>query len=261
MLHRSSIVTLTSDFGSRGSYVGAMRGAVLSRNPAARLIDITHQVGPQNVAEGARALAEACPCFPPGTVHLAVVDPGVGTARAGLAIESGGHILVGPDNGLLIEAAALLGDFRAHRIDNAAYRARKVSATFHGRDIFAPVAGALSAGEPVESVGPFVSSVVGPPALPRPRETEYGLIGQVVFVDGFGNLITNMSEQEVAADAHVSIAGHTLPGLVRTYGEAAGASLVALIGSSGMLEVAVPGGSAAAVLGVGPGEPVEVAAP
>ncbi|MFT7623851.1 MAG: S-adenosylmethionine hydrolase [Myxococcota bacterium] len=264
--YRTGIVTLTTDFGLSGSYVGAMRGAVLARNPQAVLVDITHQVGPQNLREGSRILVEAATRFPPGTVHVAVVDPGVGTDRAGLVIEAGGHFFVGPDNGLMVAAAETLGGVRAHRIENPDVMASQVSATFHGRDIFAPVAGSLSAGLDVGAVGTLFGLIKGawiegPVVDPAAEVGPGGVRGQVLSIDHFGNVVSNIQGSTCVQDGcTVHLAGRTMP-FVRTYGDAAGAELVALVGSSGFVEAAVPNGSAAAVLGVGPGAPFEVRTP
>lgn len=247
---------MTSDFGTTGSYVGAMRGAALSADPDARLVDITHNIPPQDVGYAARVLYEAAPIYPPGTVHLVVVDPGVGTDRAAIVVHAGGHLFVGPDNGVLVPAARSLGAVSAWSITDAALMRHPVSATFHGRDVFAPVAGALSSrrvaphavGDPIDPERP-----PNPPAPDRDGDT---ILGQVIYVDHFGNLITNIPASWLDDFPAVLAGGFTMPH-VRTYGDHE-ADLVSLVGSSGWLEIASPGGSAASKTGLCAGSKVVV---
>lgn len=261
---RSGIITLTSDFGVVGSYVGAMRGVVLSRFAGARLVDITHAIAAQDISEGSRVLTAACPWFPAGTVHVAVVDPGVGTARAGVVVAAGDHVLVGPDNGLLVPLAMALGggEHRAYRIENSAWMLHPVSGTFHGRDVFAPTAAALAAGAVASDAGSPLTTLVELADPPRPEVGDRHIRGAVVHVDGFGNIITNIPRELLpdSAALNVTVDAHTVDGgFVRVYGDApAGAGVVALVGSEGLLEVATPGGSAALTLGRGVGSVVEV---
>ena len=183
------IVTFTTDFGVGDGYAGAMKGVVLSLAPAAQLVDITHGVPPMDVAAGAVALAQAAPLFPPGTIHIAVVDPGVGGTRADMLVESGGSLFVGPDNGVLSLAAR--APRRVYRIESSLFRREPVSPTFHGRDVFAPTAGRLAAGAAAADAGPSIDAMVelGSPPLHK----QGGVVeGQVIHVDSFGNLITSL---------------------------------------------------------------------
>jgi S-adenosylmethionine hydrolase len=251
-------VTLTTDFGFRDGYAGAMKGVVLSLAPAATLVDITHGVPPHDVAAGAVALAQAAPLFPAGTIHVAVVDPGVGGARADLLVEAGEHFFVGPDNGVLSLAAR--AGRRIYRIEAPAFRREPVSPTFHGRDVFAPTAGRLAAGARATEAGPAVDAMVelAPPVVSR-RGAE--IEGHVIHVDAFGNLITSLGAEHVPADASIEVEGaggvyH--PVLGRTFSDVATGALVAYLGSGGQLEIARRNGSAAAHVGAERGSIVRV---
>lgn len=239
-----SIITLLSDFGSL--YPAQMKGAILSRARDAVLVDIAHDVPPQDVRAGAFALMVAARHFPAGTVHLAVVDPGVGTGRLGIVVESGGHTFVGPDNGLLIPAARSLGVPEAWMIDQVFFEG--ASPTFHGRDVFAPAAAALASGAAPSSFGPRIS----------PKELQMGsaeisedwMEAEVVYVDGFGNVIINATE--IPWDV-VILAGRRLM-RARTYAEAGPDEPLITIGSHGFAEIAVRGGSAEGLFGLAPGD-------
>ena len=252
------IVTLTTDFGFRDGYAGAMKGVVLSLAPAATVVDISHGVPPQDVVAGAVALAQAAPLFPPGTIHVAVVDPEVGGARAGLLVECGGSFFVGPDNGVLSLAAR--GSRRIHRIEAAAFRREPVSPTFHGRDVFAPTAGRLAAGATPDEAGPRVevmTDLAAPVVARRAGRVE----GRVIHVDGFGNLITSLGAEHVPSDASIEVEGtggvyH--PVLARTFSDVAAGALVAYVGSGGQLEIARRNGSAAKHVGAERGSIVRV---
>jgi S-adenosylmethionine hydrolase len=251
------LVTLATDFGNGSSYVAAMKGALLSVNPAARLLDLTHDLPPQNLVATAYFLADALPWFPAGTVHVVVVDPGVGTERLLLCVEWNGQIALVPDNGCWTSLIAEGKRPTVYRLSEPRYWRQEVSATFHGRDILAPVAGHLTMGVAPADLGPHVTDWQRLD-LPRPTETPDGVRGEVVIVDRFGNLITNLPAPAVPPGATVASVGVPAVKLVRTYGEAEPGTLVALIGSSGRLEIAVVNGSAAAQLGVGLGTPIEV---
>jgi S-adenosylmethionine hydrolase len=253
-------VTLTTDFGDGSSYVAAMKGAVLGVNPAAHIVDLTHRLPPQDLVATGYFLSHTLHWFPAGTIHIVVVDPGVGTDRAALCVGWNGQYILVPDNGCwtaVLRTAAPPPS--VIRLENPKYRRPKVSATFHGRDVFGPAAGHLSLRVPSSELGPPATDWVSL-ALPEPTKTADGVTGQVVFVDAFGNLITNIRAIVVPAGAAVSISGQTVPRRVRTYGDAEPGAVVALIGSSGELEIAVVNGSAAARLGFGVGTPVVVAA-
>jgi S-adenosylmethionine hydrolase len=251
------LVTLTTDFGNGSSYVAAMKGALLAVNPDARLLDLTHDLPPQDLVATAYFLADALPYFPPGTIHVVVVDPGVGTDRYLLCVEWRGQHLLVPDNGCWTSLIADEERRVVHRLVERRYWQPDVSPTFHGRDILAPVAGHLTLGVAPADLGPLVTNWQRL-ALPRPTETAECVRGEVVVVDRFGNLVSNVPVGAMTPGVRVAFAGRTSIPMVRTYGEAEPGTLVALIGSSGRLEVAVVNGSAAARLGVGVGTPIEV---
>ena len=252
-------MALLTDFGAADPYVGAMKGAILSVCPEATLVDITHEVSPHDVLAGALALAAACPTFPEGTVFVAVVDPGVGSSRRGLALLAGLHLFVGPDNGLFSFVLREHAESRVHGLENERLFRSPVSPVFHGRDVFGPVAGHLARGVPLVEVGPRV----GDPVLleaPEPRQIAPGeWEAAVLHVDRFGNLTTAVPGQVVlgARAVEVRVGAASIP-WVRTYADVDPGSLCALVGSSGRLEVAVREGSASARLGVGKGSPVRV---
>ena len=253
------VITLTTDFGTRDAYVAELKGAILGLAPAARLVDVSHEVAPHDVAAGALLLEAAAPHFPRGTVHLAVVDPGVGTARRGLVLAARAQLFVGPDNGLFTPFLDEGGDWEAFEIVAPEYRRPGASRTFHGRDVFAPAAAHLALGLAPARLGPPVRD---PMRLdwPEARADAGGLAGEVVHVDRFGNLVTSIRSAAVEAlgpGATIRIAGRALP-LVGTYGELARGRAGALVGSQERLEIAVREGSAAAALGARRGTPVRV---
>jgi len=247
------LVTLTTDFGTRDGYVAAMKGVILSVDPGIGVVDLGHDVPPQDVAAGARLLDHAARWFPPGTVHLAVVDPGVGSARDILVVRAGGFVFVAPDNGLLSAVLARWPDARALRVtDTRAFALPTVSATFHGRDLFAPLAARLA-------LGSLTPEAVGAPTEPRrlpaqgPRREGDRLVGHVVHVDRFGNCVTDLRRADVlaalgAGPLRVRVGGQALAGWARTYAEAEGRGPYAIWGSDDRLEISVTGGSAAEAL-------------
>jgi S-adenosylmethionine hydrolase len=246
----AALVTLTTDFGVRDSFVGTMKGVILSRCPGAQIVDICHEVPPQQVRTGALRLASAAPYFPTETVHVAVVDPGVGGDRRAVALEAAGQRFVGPDNGVLTLAAPSTAvGWRAVQITNPSHMLARVSQTFHGRDVFAPAAAHLAAGGALEDLGPPLASVIAL-RLPVPAQQGHRLTGIVLDVDRFGNLITNVRAEQLAHGdvERVCVGGAAIPGLSRRYDPSH--ELVALVDSDGWLEVAVPGGNASERLGV-----------
>ena len=257
------VLTLTTDFGTRDAYVAAMKGTILSRLPEARLVDISHEIAPQDVMEAAFVLRQAVPYFPAGSVHLVVVDPGVGTARRPVALRHGGHTYVGPDNGLF---SLVLGDDRPEALvvldRPARWREQVPSETFHGRDVFAPVAAHLAAGYPLEEVGSPAE------ALERlhwalPISDAQGIRGWVVHVDHFGNCITNIArplfEEHRRARPLKCFAGNAILDAIHpTYGTAETGEPLLLFGSSGFLEIAVNTGNASRLLDIRKGTPVNV---
>jgi S-adenosylmethionine hydrolase len=255
---RPGILTLTTDFGSDGPYVAALKGVVLFLAPGTQLVDVSHTISPQNILEGAFVLSGLVETFPPGTVHLAVIDPGVGTARRLIAAKVAEQWFVLPDNGLI--SGVLLGRnaTEVHEIVNPAIRRREVSATFHGRDILAPAAAFLLEGGSSAELGPSISHLVRLGNFDLSEEG-HGLLAEVIFRDAFGNLVTNVSRDYLDGVAwEVEIAGQTINRLSRTYGEHSPGSLVALIGSNGWLEIAVVNGDAARHLSAGVGATVRV---
>jgi S-adenosylmethionine hydrolase len=255
----NGIITLLTDFGYRDPFVGVMKGVILTRFPQAVIVDLTHCIDAQDIAQGSFWLEKSFGWFPPGTVHVAVVDPAVGTSRAAVVVEAGGHCFVGPDNGLLAPAADTAGEATVREIDMARLGIPKPGDTFHGRDVFAPVSSLLaSGGTDPESVGPPRSGLIDSP-LPRVQRTLTGVLGSVVAIDHFGNLITNLDENllKTGRTVDVCIMGKSLP-LRRTFAEAERGEWLALVGSFGTVELAVREGHAASVLGVRPGTPVEL---
>jgi S-adenosylmethionine hydrolase len=258
----ANLVTLTTDFGTGSSYVAAMKGALLAVSPQAYLVDLSHSIAPQDVRQAAYFLQSTVPYFPAGTLHVVVVDPGVGTDRAILYVEVGGQRLLVPDNGCWISLCRPdTAPELVVRVTAARYWRSEVSATFHGRDIFAPVAGHLSLGLEPRSLGQPVSSWVRLD-LPAPRTSAAGVIGEVIIADPFGNLVTNIPGAALTRwgdrPVQVALGGRPVTRRVRTYGEAAPGELVVLISSMGTVEVAVSHGSAAARLGAGVGTTAEV---
>jgi hypothetical protein len=255
----SGIITLLTDFGTRDPFVGVMKGVILGRCPAARIVDLSHEVPPQQVPEGAFWLAKVFVWFPSATLHLVVVDPGVGTRRAALVAQACGHLFVAPDNGILAPALARDPHSRAHRIDPELLGLSVPSRTFHGRDVFAPVAAEILAGRlEWDAVGPPQTELVPLPTVPARRQGAE-VRGTVVTVDHFGNLITNIEAEDLADidDAVVSLETASCP-LRGTYGEVSSGELVALVGSFGTLEVALRDGNAERITGLTRGARVVV---
>jgi S-adenosylmethionine hydrolase len=259
---RPAIITLLTDFGRRDAYVGIMKGVILSLNPMARLVDLSHEVPPQDIVAGALVLQSAWRYFPPGTIHVAVVDPGVGSERRALAATGGGQFLVGPDNGLLSLVFKEHTDRIAVKLENPAYFLPEVSATFHGRDIFAPVAAHLSLGVPLTSLGPALPDPVRLD-VPDPVWGEGEVVGEIIAGDHFGNLISNIPFDLLHSRlrgrwASLRVKGQLIEQFATTYSEVSPGTLLALGGSHGYLEIACRLGSAAQVLGAAPGDRVQV---
>jgi S-adenosylmethionine hydrolase len=256
------VVTLTTDFGVRDPFVGLMKVQIHARCPAAHVVDFTHDLPAFQPAAAAFWLERARRWCPPGTVHVVVVDPGVGTARRLLAAEAGGQRFVGPDNGVLGEVLAT-GAVRVHAIDAerlARFGLGAPSATFHGRDVLAPVAAELAAGRvSLAELGDEVADWV-PSAIPKPRRGDDGLHGEVLLLDRYGNAFTNLPGEAATVGATVEVVGRRLP-VVRTYGDATPGDAVALANSFGVVEIAVARGDAGAAFGLSPGVPVRLATP
>ncbi len=277
-MNTSPTITLLTDFGLQDAYVGVMKGVLLSLCPRAHLVDLTHAVAPQNVRQAAYTLWSATRYFPPHTIFLVVVDPGVGTSRAPIAVETSHGYFVAPDNGVLSYALRESEVRRVVRLDNAAYHLQPTSRTFHGRDIFSPAAGYLAAGVPIAELGTAQDDwqQLAPPIL----HAEGALLrGEVLHMDHFGNVITSIGRLDWL-DGHtlhltpafgvstatpldfsaqrctVTLGGRALHGVQPTYGAVAVGTLTALVGSSGMLEIGVNQGNAAQTLGVTLGDEV-----
>jgi S-adenosyl-L-methionine hydrolase (adenosine-forming) len=259
-----AFITLLSDFGVQDEYAACLKGVILGLNPQAVLVDLTHAVPPQNIRAGAFVLAAAAAYFPPGTIHLAVVDPGVGTSRRGLAAFGRGQFWVGPDNGLFHLIFAGRREFKIVSLENPDYFLPQVSPTFHGRDLFAPVAAHLSLGVELGLLGPPVTDPVRL-SWPEPSVSAALIRGEIIHVDRFGNLVTNIAAgvwhawlKGAEPKFRLQVGRRTLARLGRTYGEASPGELLALVGSHGYLEIALAGGSAADRLRVGTGLSVAV---
>jgi S-adenosylmethionine hydrolase len=247
------LVTLTTDFGTRDWFVGAMKGAILGIEPRARVVDVTHEVAAGDIRGGAFALAAGCRFFAKGTVHVAVVDPGVGSLRRAIAIQTADYFFVGPDNGVLSWAVNREKVEAIHSLEDEAFFLQPVSRTFHGRDIFAPVAAHLSRGVRIQKFGPALKDFARLD-WPEPRMRRGQLEGEVVYIDRFGNVITNLEERLLRGyhGGWCEIYGRrrrVCP--LRTFYQAVTPkTAVALVGASGFLEIAINGGSAKEVLGV-----------
>ena len=253
------ILTLTTDFGIGGPYVAALKGVLLDLAPETQLVDVTHTISPQNILEGGFVLAGIVDVFPKGTVHLAVVDPGVGTDRRLIAVSVSGQWFVLPDNGLITGVTRARTPDGIWEISNPALRREFVSATFHGRDILAPAAAHLLRGGAPEELGPARTKFITLRNF-EPTPDDQGFVGEVIFRDTFGNLITNVNADRLAdlpPDCWViEIAGERIEGILHTYGERPTGTLMALVGSSGWVEVAVVNGDAARQLTAGAGTTV-----
>ncbi len=263
MADSARIVTLLTDFGLSDHFVAAMKGVMLSLNPNLNFVDIAHQIPPHDVHSGAFVLGQAYSCFPAGTIHLAVVDPGVGASRKALAASAGGQFFVAPDNGILSYVQKAEENFTAYEITANHYYRKPVSATFHGRDVFAPIAGWISREIPLKQLGPALPNpvVLQMPAMEKVRE---GLFrGAVLAIDHFGNVVTNLAPSELfAADSAPPQSLKILAGqkeiaaFHRTYAEGRPGELFVVPGSTGLLEIATREGSAASLLNLKPGAPI-----
>lgn len=257
------IITLLTDFGLNDGYPGVMKGVIYNIAPDARIVDLSHLVPPQNVREAGLMLKRSIPFFPEGTVHVAVVDPGVGTARRPIAARAGSQFFICPDNGLLtqvLDEAKKNGDtVEIVHLDRPEYWLKEISNVFHGRDIFSPAAAHLANGVRLGDLGSPLTDPVRLP-LPQPERVGDGWRGEVVAVDHFGNLSTNYLPEHLLgfSTPFIHVGGRVITGLVRTFGDRAPGELVALIDSDGSLAIAVSQGNAARLLGIGTGAPVEI---
>jgi len=258
----SRIVTLLTDFGSRDHYVAAVKGVLLSINPNLLLVDITHDLGHYSIREGAFVLASSFKYFPKHSIHLAVVDPGVGGTRSGLAAATDSYLFVGPDNGLFDWVFAVEPALQIVALENVEYRLPIASTTFHGRDIFAPAAAHLSLGLPIEKLGPPLDYQMQLPARLILQEQKE-LKGEIIYADRFGNLISNIEvlhseSQNRLENLKVYLGSKQLLTGPTTYEQAPPLSPFVLIGSSNLLEVSVREGNAQEITGCGVGTPLLV---
>lgn len=260
------LITLTTDFGTGSPYVAQIKGVVLSLSREANfeveLLDITHAIGPQNIREGAVVLLDTTPRFPPGTINVAVVDPGVGTSRRLIYAEIGTQRYLAPDNGLLSLLVRRLMPRCVIALEEPQFWLPQPSRTFHGRDILAPVAAHLAAGLDPSRLGSPLAQLEMLDCA-QPRKEKCRVVGEVLYVDSFGNLITNIGPDEIAgliepSRLTIECGGREVAGIVPTYGAALAGELIALFDSQGRLEIALVNGNAAASLGVRPGERVTV---
>ena len=255
------IVTLTTDFSVSDWFVGSIKGVILGINPQINIVDITHDLPSGDIYKGAFSLLAAYRCFPRNTVHLAVVDPGVGSQRAAIAVRTSDYFFVGPDNGVLSLALAQESVVEIRRLDNDQMFRKPVSATFHGRDIFAPVAARLTQGIIIDSLGAPLKEFMRLP-WPKPKYDKGVVAGEVVYLDHFGNAITSIDLKTLAAlgprALKVSARDQELCEVKRFYQEVPQGQPVAVLGSSGLLEIAINGGSAAQVLSLKVGDSVSV---
>jgi len=244
----SGVITLATDFGLRDPYVAMMKGVILSVHPGARLIDVTHLIDPGAVAQAAYLVRDTFPFFPAGTVHVVVVDPGVGSERRPIAVAAAGHVFVGPDNGLFWPIIEAHTGARVIHMTEARYFRSPVSKTFHGRDLFAPAAAHLSLGVGLERVGATITDPIRM-ALHEARRKGGSLVGQIVRIDHFGNLITNIHRSELerflmTAPPVIEVGRKTIEGLRQAYTDVGQGELLALMDSSGYLEIAINMGRA-----------------
>jgi S-adenosylmethionine hydrolase len=259
------IITLLTDFGLQDGYVGVMKGVIWGICPDAHIADITHTIAPQNIRQGALALALTSPHYPAGSVHVAVVDPGVGTARRPVAARIGAHFFVGPDNGLfspvLDEAERSGKSITVVQLDQPEYWLKDISHVFHGRDIFSPAAAHLACGVPLEKIGTPIHDPVRF-SLPEAVISPEGIKGQVMLLDNYGNMYTNIPLAALAEHdperMRILVAGQVIKGLLPSFGFGAPGQLVAVHGTYGTLTVAQVNGNAAALLSAGVDTPVEV---
>ena len=254
----SGVISITTDFGDAGGYVGIMKGVIFGVNPDAKIVDLSHSISPQNILEAQFVLEKSVKYFPEGTTHLAVIDPGVGTARREIVVKTESFVCVGPDNGIF---TPFLDGAEVYEIQEKQYCLQETSSTFHGRDIFASVAAHLSLGVAPSDMGPLVSDPVQ--LAPPPITVEANSItGEVIFVDHFGNLVTNIPADILNSWPHTIIETHVggkvLGGIVKSYmaPHVSDGTIIALVGSTQHIEIASVNDSAARALGLATGAPV-----
>jgi len=257
------LITLLTDFSDNDGYPAIMKGVILGIAPDARIVDLSHAIPPQDIRLAALLLGRSAPYFPPGTAHLCVVDPGVGTDRRGIVARLGSRYFIGPDNGLMTllfrQALQEQADIEIFTLENPAYQLSPVSRTFHGRDIFAPAAAHLVNGKPLSAFGRLVND----PVLldfPLPEKTADGWQGEVISIDAFGNLACNLEKKHMAHPeaAQICIKDHVIKGLSRAFADRRPGEVCALLDSFGQLSICVVNGSASKFLDAAVGEPVRL---
>jgi len=257
-------ITLMTDFGTKNNYVSQMKAVISKITKEVQIIDITHDIAPHDIKEGAFNLLTATPYFPRGTIHIAVVDPGVGTERRGILITTSSQILIGPDNGLLVPAARYLDDFTVYEIQNKKYMLEYISNTFHGRDIFAPTAAHIINGVEFEEIGPMITDYVDL-NLGKPEINPKYATGNVIFIDTFGNIITNIDgvtiQEHLNFDTKIMVflgkEEHEIP-FVKSYNYVKKGEMLATIGSNNLLELCLNQGNAAKKLNIKPDESIKI---
>ena len=259
------LITLLTDFGTTDYFVAAMKGVILSLSPKARVVDITHEIPAQDIGAGAFVLMAVYSDFPVGTIHVSVVDPGVGSARRPIMVLAGGHYFVGPDNGIFSYVYEREADCRVFHLDRAEHFRQQPSATFHGRDVFAPVAAALANGTRAAELGYEIRDYVRLPGLAPTELADGSLEARVIHIDHFGNCITNLTRDELTEEmiergARLVVGATEVTSFRRFFAEGSEASgeVFAIWGSAGMLEIAALNTSAARLLGAQRGQPVRV---
>ena len=256
----NAIITLTTDFGRKDAYTGAMKGVILGINPAARIVDLSHEIEPQNISEGSFVLASAYPYFPKGTVHVAVVDPGVGSGRKILCVKTRSAYFLAPDNGLLTPVLDAEKSCVVRQISNRQFFRKEISPTFHGRDILASVAGWLSKKDVFPRLGPKAGNLKRLP-WPAVKRLRTEVKGEILSTDHFGNLITNIRASDLRGNAgwrRVQAGRFIITARGKCYADGKPGRVMALLNSMDYLEIAVPNGSAAALTGLRPGREVTV---
>ena len=253
------IITLTTDFGLKNSYAGVMKGVILGINPEAKIIDLTHDISPQHLEEAAVTIKHSYSFFPKNTIHTIVVDPTVGSTRNIIIVKAAAHTFLAPDNGVLHHIFSLHPDCIVYRIEKKDFFLERISATFHGRDIFAPCAARLSLGHHPHEFGPQITSWEKG-RFPGPRAFDHGIRGRIIMSDRYGNCITNITRAHIPQKAHplISTATHQFNEIKNHYSEAQPGEPLALFGSYGELELSVRNGSAVKSLNLKPGAGVQV---
>jgi S-adenosylmethionine hydrolase len=261
----SPIITLLTDFGTQDYFVAAMKGVILSLNPAVQIVDITHEVPPQDIEAAAFNLLACYRDFPSGTIHVAVVDPGVGSSRRAIVIECANQLFVGPDNGLFSWICEREGKHKARHVTNEAFLREHVSTTFHGRDVFAPIAAHLSHGTAPDELGALVLNMVSLDGL-DPKVTNDGVEGRIIHIDRFGNCITNLTADHfggrLGAGASLNVNQQRVTGFREFFSQTKPRSdekIFMILGSAGFIEIAAQNASAASLLNVRRGDRVALA--